>query len=908
MSTTPSPPAFELFLPDDCHRPLPLNQIVDVFRFSKFVGLTRDVQGTPTKVVAPRSSVFPGYVTHLAGVNPSANLMDLEGGVPLDSRANDARLIRPLSRTAKIDDLESFLADPRITVGKTKFRVELDPSAIRRLLAGRAAGVQAIPEQSKTSETAASDDTAVVLLLQPQDAGKPASLEHVIPDLAAFIRRPVLPGKSGSTISLKLDSSAVRSLREQGRAELKVGDNNVVVQVKVDELSPQSSTSEITMGGSGPAAPPAFELALNLQWTQTWILKGYSRGNLLNTISLAPQEETTIEIFTWDRRRSSVERSSSVDVDESIEQSDTVRDTTDVMRQAQSSSEFAFQGGANVGVNIYDVVNIGASVSASDKTTFANLSKTSTNFIHESVTKAASKVKQSRQSKVSESTESGREERVTRKIRNPNMCHTLNLDYFEVLASYNIVTKFVPNESGLCVLVDNPLKLQFDRWALRVYEKALRRALVDRNLAPGFDAAHLLYSREQACRVLCETCHCSSNMSDADAADVLSAVQGTMNVIGSRFPTLESSWIYLHTWFEYIETSNYFELRNPVRLSQARWWVYAELLKLGAPSLWAVMGQVFSEWKTKAFTAFTTLRLRQELDSVGGLEAIRPQKLFAEHKDHLGRAIGNQYSVWRLESPHPPIENEFILTFVYSTGLLDTFDDFSLTYAFSQFITSFDTAVSAQKAAGEAQAARDDSASDAVESAFGLKDVTDALDRESALLAHLNIHGDYYRAMLWNALTPSTQSGFLQPLLPRELVESRAVGFIGNKLAFPVRIDDFPPAKQLLDDLITSNTALNDLQRDVLVTLPTPAVTVEPRLGMCDACEDFIQKHRELDIALKRAEVGQAEQRVAQEKLETERYQKRLAATPPQLNDPDPGDSQNAIRIIVSHEEKKAES
>ncbi len=116
-----------------------------------------------------------------------------------------------------------------------------------------------------------------------------------------------------------------------------------------------------------------------------------------------------------------------------------------------------------------------------------------------------------------------------------------------------------------------------------------------------------------------------------------------------------------------------------------------------------------------------------------------------------------------------------------------------------------------------------------------------------------------------------------------------------------------PAARKLLDDLIITNTALNDLQREVLVTMPTPAVTLEPRLGMCDACEDFIQQHRELDLDVQRAELGQAQQRVEQEKLETERYRRRLDAKSALLDDPDPAD-RGAIRVILEHEDSKPEA
>ena len=234
---------------------------------------------------------------------------------------------------------------------------------------------------------------------------------------------------------------------------------------------------------------------------------------------------------------------------------------------------------------------------------------------------------------------------------------------------------------------------------------------------------------------------------------------------------------------------------------------------------------------------------------------------------------------------------------MYSTGLLDTFNDHGLRASLDHLIRLHDAWLEEQKdtdaaAAGAAEA--DAAATDAVRDAFGVEEVTEALERESALLAHLNLHAGYYRAELWKALTPATQLGLLKPLLP-EAVSPHAVGSFGDKLAFPVRLDAIPDAEQLIADLVTDNDLLDDLGRDDEVVLPTPAVTLESRLGACDGCEEFVVKHRDLDLAV-------AAERAKQEALETERYQKRLAQSPPVLDDPDPHQDQAAVRLVVRQE------
>ncbi|MGH9427371.1 MAG: hypothetical protein ACRD2L_13845 [Terriglobia bacterium] len=71
----------------------------------------------------------------------------------------------------------------------------------------------------------------------------------------------------------------------------------------------------------------------------------------------------------------------------------------------------------------------------------------------------------------------------------------------------------------------------------------------------------------------------------------------------------------------------------------------------------------------------------------------------------------------------------------------------------------------------------------------------------------------------------------------------------------------------------------------------------------CSTCEEFIESHRELDLAQKSAEVETAQQRAAQEKLETERYELRLKQTPPVLDDPDPHQNDRAVHVVLEKPE-----
>ena len=103
----------------------------------------------------------------------------------------------------------------------------------------------------------------------------------------------------------------------------------------------------------------------------------------------------------------------------------------------------------------------------------------------------------SRTLKVVETREQGQESRTTRKLRNPNNCHTLTVAFSEILANYEVDTFVRADASRLVVLVDSEALgtiSHFTAATLRQHETPLRLALMDRALADGFEAARFLGS------------------------------------------------------------------------------------------------------------------------------------------------------------------------------------------------------------------------------------------------------------------------------------------------------------------------------------------------------------------------------------------------------------------------------
>jgi hypothetical protein len=940
----PVPAAFELFEPGECNPLIPLNPIVDGFIFTRFIGLVADTAVGTHKVVVPRTLVMPEFALALATADPDATVLDAQGGLALTDLSNTSALLAPLARPTLVDSIDKLLAEGALTVDQQEVEVQLEEGGIRNLLAGRDAVVKAIdtvnstPTQSQPPKagpkvTPFGPAQLLRLVVAPDPENRPAAAETRIGDLAAFLARPQVLGVDGRPIPLQLTAAQVAALRNDGHVDVQVGESTVTLLVTQECDPGTSSTSELSVRTTAlsrafsstsiaraasepiegeltgfesaavvtiPSEPPRFNLALQLVWIQRWQLKGYSRGVLLNTMSLTPQEETTIEIFTWDRRKFGREWTSSKEEDNSYEKSDTTRDTTDVLNETQSSHEFSSDVDGTFKVEIEDVLDLGLGGSAGTKDRVVNTSKSSTNFVHESVVKSANKVKQSRQTKVTESVEIGREERVTHKLRNPNMCTSLNLDFFEILANYEVTTTFRPDLARLCLLIENPIKLiQFDRLALRVYEQPLRRALLDRDFTPGFAAARLLYARQRACEVASECC-CPKAVAPIGGDTLPPAIAAELALVASFMNSLLDTTLFV--WFDLIERQDFAAMSIEGLIAEARRAIYARFLQVGAPGLHLMLAQTVKQRRTNsAFQPLHAERLRFELKAAGGPQAITPTALFNKHQQVIEHAIQNEYDgAWRPISPNKDVIPEVkdnIVGFIYATGLFDTFDDNGLVFGLSRFVDVYDAEIKAQDTQKNTEYDWCQQATDAVQSTFGLREVSEALERETALITHLNAHTNYYRWALWKALTPASQSALLQPILPRGGVAPHALGLVGDRLAFPVNLDAVPGAKQLVKEIIEENSGLDDLSLSASIPLPTSSVTMESRLGTCDACESFIQDSRALELRTRAAQATHTEATTDLVKEEVRRYKARVDASPPVLDDPRP--ETNPIRVSI---------
>lgn len=238
-----------------------------------------------------------------------------------------------------------------------------------------------------------------------------------------------------------------------------------------------------------------------------------------------------------------------------------------------------------------------------------------------------------------------------------------------------------------------------------------------------------------------------------------------------------------------------------------------------------------------------------------------------------------------------------VLAAIEGLGLADTVpDDLGLGEAIrqleAQFRSSMSAGLGAFSSTGIGAGAGDEAISvidRRIEARrIEIRELAEARVEFGRLSDHLQANIDRYAAVFWNQLTAHEIGQLIVDAgIPPEVVEHDIDSFVGTSGA--LRVTDRAwverqggPSWEKVQDRITSAKTPDDL----LASLPTQGMTVEPAMGQCDACDAFIRTHRELDIENRRAEVGLNQARALQEALEAQRFQARIDAE--ELSDPTP--------------------
>lgn len=486
---TPAPtggaPVVELFDTDECHRRYPVSDYVQTFEFAQFIDLVASPPAPPEK--------------------PKLLLEDNSAvsAVPISYVPTNQELIDSLVHAAENgQSMTEVLNALPINIAAASEKAVCQ--AFRRL-----PPIVEIPLEANDSNAArVAEKVACALGLKPVPA--------VIEMLSQTVQRDghiALSHPDTHEWCVLRINSAVEKVLNSAEQQLDVGK---AYSSETTAVTERQALKIEKKGGPTVVQSNKLQFSAVLPWTQKWKLLGYSRGKLIQSLTLAPQEETTIELFSWDRRRRSLDQTSQTDTESSTEFDQKQQDSMETLRELINGSEFNREVGAqfaaSYGTDAQTYVKLDSQGKLSGKDSVTQTARTTGKRISDLTLKASNRVKVQRTSKITESSEVGREERVTRKIRNSNMCRTLSFDYFELMVSYEVQTQ--PDAQGLilCLLLTNPFAdshsgiyiPEFEAKHLRIYDSILRPALLNDELLPGFMAARLLAARVAAKSIACE--------------------------------------------------------------------------------------------------------------------------------------------------------------------------------------------------------------------------------------------------------------------------------------------------------------------------------------------------------------------------------------------------------------------
>lgn len=626
------------------------------------------------------------------------------------------------------------------------------------------------------------------------------------------------------------------------------------VRTRARSSARSSARPEAFNQALAPAGNPGeYRLAFYLPYRQEWRLLGYNRGRMVSSLTLGPQEEQTIEIFTWDRVSRSLDSTTSFESDQTNESSGTRRDTNDITKDISRQSGFEMTSDAKVGFKV-EVVNADISAGMNAKTALNESDKSARQSITEATSRAATHVRSSRTLKVLETREYGQETRVTRKLRNHNTCHTLTTAFFEILANYEVSTFLRIEGIRLVVLLksDTLSDLRaFDRRAIRTHERTLGLALLDSTLSPGFAAARYLDARARACRILCAGCECGAGGIVGRDAE-WDALAASLTALGQVVTALRG----YNVIFPASVLVALVELPTGVPGAGAmdiKRFMFTQALAAHAPRL-------LGELAGLPFSTVNPALADSVMTVVGGITSEDLALLVADKKisDGMWWTI---YGAVFLNTPAPdPISQAAIAwgrtdVLIRGIGGLQTFDDGGLVAAINDVKAKYadwqaylaekreadEKASALERIAAEERALR-------VLDAFPLRETAEAEERLDALLEHLNDprNIDHYRFAVWNERAGATDPKLLSLALAG-FTDGAPVGVVGDDLAVPVKLTTGTQLERFVRDSIADLAAMSPRDVDSHL-LPTSALYAEAIPGSCGACEPNVMRGEELDL------------------------------------------------------------
>jgi hypothetical protein len=361
--------------------------------------------------------------------------------------------------------------------------------------------------------------------------------EPAVTRLTLGSRRTVPPGLLVDLLGVSLSAAALRGDRLQsasfGRADFQLDVDTARYLVRSDAaprpeaieraawlsevtqtktaidaaLSPRASRQPLDALNAidwddTPTIYPAIEIAFGhlLQYREVWRADGYSLGDLLYSLPLAPGQRRRVAVLNWEARNLAAREESlefEEELDAVLERDRDVREIvgSDLRERTSGGSRnttWGAAGGIGAGLitgafGIFGGVagGGGGSDTRSWQDSARQFSADSLQQLRDRVGQRASSVRTERSTVVQSVAEGEKLRAESEVVANYNRCHALTVAYFEVLRHFLISHELADVQECLFV----PLSIRpFDRAKALRWREVLTRFLKDQSLLGGFDA------------------------------------------------------------------------------------------------------------------------------------------------------------------------------------------------------------------------------------------------------------------------------------------------------------------------------------------------------------------------------------------------------------------------------------
>lgn len=586
-----------------------------------------------------------------------------------------------------------------------------------------------------------------------------------------------------------------------------------------------------------------------LHFRQSWIADGYSLGDLLYSLPLAPGQKKQIATLDWERKEEG-QRDEFISAQDSLTASlSRDRDIQEIVRgsivehidgSSRVESEGVSRGGGisaavPAGGGLITVSGgaargFGSSESSATLDGSRTVTASSLQKLRDRTLQSAASVRNQRSTVVQTVKEGEAVRAQTEVVANYNHCHAITIEYFEVLRHFAIKQELVNVQECLFV----PLMMTpFDAAKALRWKRSLMRSLKDRDLIPAFDALDRI-----------ERAYDGSDVPEGSYADAP---------------------------IEYMDGSLSLDIRvsrpgdnSDGSVNVNNWKGIAKLLGRSATDLFSSFIKDQDD-RDKSFNANLGERIIAELVRGIRVFAVTPQnqevELPLEAEMNLAYAEGSPVRVvLRQTDQMPNLARKNIRAIRVSCGLgidssVSTIADlFSAGSRMSvkKVCIGYRTGVFDGELVDVNVVNRELRLSNGTLIETPLNQWETIRPREidadlaRRLIPHLNEHIEHYHRAIWEDMDLARRYMLLDGIIApnsggksvASVVENRLIGVVGNSLILPVvpgvRLD---PTYELTDNKSKLHDAYAIDAVHSRVAVPTKGVYAEAVLGACNSCE-----------------------------------------------------------------------